>query len=224
MREPRPAPVPYAEPDDAWSQAWGAPALQDLGRYLVASGSPAETATLIVEQIWLLYSYQVLPEIGRHVPMAIAASTRDGQRRIALLVLDEYPVIEWPGEESDRFSQLEAQAREMFAKPLTGIVDLTLQVMLLPGPVTRKRIWTGPMLDSLRRGSFQQSDWEFLGVYLDDLRAELATIMDASEIAPWLETPNVIFAGQAPKDILGTSEEQLLRDVVTRAKFNLPAA
>lgn len=41
MREPQPEPGELARNEDAWSRAWGAPALRDLGRYLVANGMAA---------------------------------------------------------------------------------------------------------------------------------------------------------------------------------------
>ena len=87
MREPLPGPVPLTEPDDAWSRAWGTPALQDLGRYLVATGSTAENAALLVEQTWIFYSYEVLPTLQQQTPMVIAVGGSHKRPRIQFTLL-----------------------------------------------------------------------------------------------------------------------------------------
>jgi hypothetical protein len=79
-------------------------------------------------------------------------------------------------------------------------------------------------LDFIRLQILNTGNWDFVAVYLDDLVSEFATIMDPGEVTLWLDTPNLMFGGLVPRSLLGTPDEHLLRDVVARAKFNLPAA
>ncbi len=37
----------------------------------------------------------------------------------------------------------------------------------------------------------------------------------------WLNTPNSLFGGQKPKDLIGTDEEQRLRDVIRAIKYGM---
>lgn len=222
MREPRPAPVPDVEPGDAWNRAWGAPALQDLGRYLVATGSRVEQAALLVEQVWIFYSYALLPALKRHVPLVIAVdSLREPPRiQLTLLVTDELDDLPADNE----LARLRRDFRHRFSEPLSAIADLTMDLTQVPGPQGQRVPPSPRYLDLIRRQVLNTGDRDFVVVYIDDLVSELATVMDADEVPPWVDTPNLMFGGLAPRSLLGTPDAHLLRDVVTRAKFNLPAA
>ena len=224
MREPRPEPAPYSEPDDAWSRAWGTHALQDLGRYLMANGATAEDAALLVEQTWIFYSYEVLPALKRQTPMAIAVESAHERPRIQLTLLisvaDDGDFIAT----DDVISRLQGVFRHRFSDPLATIADLTAQAAKVMDFQRQRFPPSSRNLDLIRLQTLNSGNWDFATVYIDDLVSELATIMDARDVTPWLGTPNLMFGGLAPSALLGTPDEHLLRDVVTRAKFNLPAA
>ncbi|MDQ3411185.1 MAG: hypothetical protein M3509_03615 [Chloroflexota bacterium] len=65
-------PAPASD-HDVWNNTWGDPALQALGRYLVAHDLTEEQAALTVEPVWLFYSYIALPMLRDRLPMGIAA-------------------------------------------------------------------------------------------------------------------------------------------------------
>ncbi|MFT4039182.1 MAG: hypothetical protein QM692_13430 [Thermomicrobiales bacterium] len=218
-RNPVSAPHDNQQPEDAWSRAWGSVALQRLGRYLVASGSPEEHAAVIVEQIWLFYSYTVLPVTKHPDPLGIAAWHANETPRIRL-VLMQSPESRHSHAEADRLS---TTFRDTVAQPMASWVSIDLHTVQIPvQPVDsphhseqRLEVWLRRMIGHAAA---------FAAVYLDDLRAEFGALMGQDEAAVWLATPNTLFGGLAPQFLIGTPDEHLLRDVVTRAKFNLPAA
>ncbi len=224
MREPRPEPGEPARKEDAWSRAWGAPALRDLGRYLVANGTSAENAALLMEQIWIFYSYEMLPVLGRHTPLAISAKAAETLPRIALTLLINVVDEHEAAAADDEIARLRSNFRPRFVEPLAPFADLTAhvtKVLALPGQTFPPSPWE---MSLTRHEILRSGNWDFVAVYIDDLVSELATIMDPDDVTPWLNTPNLMFGGLAPRALLGTADEHLLRDVVTRAKFNLPAA
>jgi hypothetical protein len=65
---------------------------------------------------------------------------------------------------------------------------------------------------------------EYLGLFHDDLVKELATVLDRDEVQRWLHTPHPVFAGRTPAEFLDDPLDYRLRDMISRAKFDLPAA
>ena len=56
---------------------------------------------------------------------------------------------------------------------------------------------------------------------MDDLKNEVGTILDDPD--SWLNTPNDWFAGKKPIDLIGTKEEQRLRDLIRAIKHGMVA-
>ena len=54
---------------------------------------------------------------------------------------------------------------------------------------------------------------------MHDLKAEVGTIVDDPD--GWLNTPNDRFAGKKPIDLIGTNEEQRLRDLIRAIKHGM---
>ena len=52
-----------------------------------------------------------------------------------------------------------------------------------------------------------------------DLRAEAATLVADHE--RWLDTPNDRLGGRKPNDLIGTKEEQHLRDLLRAIKYGM---
>jgi hypothetical protein len=190
----------------------------------VASSATAENAALLVEQIWIFYSYEMLPVLRRHAPMVIAANASGILPRIALTlhisVADEHEFAA----ADDEVAQWRSNFRPRFAEPLASFAELTAHVRMVlaaPGQTFPPSPWD---LRLIRNEILRSGNWDFVAVYINDLIAELATVLAPDDATPWLDTPNLMFGGLAPRSLLATPDEHLLRDVVTRAKFNLPAA
>ena len=56
---------------------------------------------------------------------------------------------------------------------------------------------------------------------MDDLKNEVGTVLDDPDT--WLNTPNDRFAGKKPIDLIGTKEEQQLRDLIRAIKHGMVA-
>ena len=203
---------------DAWSRAWGDRALQDLGRRLTAYGVPAEPAAQAVEQVWLFYSYVALPILPDHVPFGLA-TTVDGRPEACCYLPHrsiDRPYREDPGAKAES-ERLYETFEHQVAAPLAADVVLNLKlVSAVPTKVAR----LAPRLRDYCR--FWGTD--YVGVFVDDLEAELKTVMAPRDVPRWLRTPNTIFAGRKPIEFLRDPRDRRLRDLITRAKFNLPAA
>lgn len=221
----RAASLPDNEPiHDAWSEAWGDPALQNLGRRLVDYGLEEEQAARIVDQTWLFYSYVALPALQKRIPMGIA--TKQGENRPAIhffLILSPRKDWAWQDVVAERFQALRPLFDELFATPHRDTVELHLEL------VTPDRPWSVNMNDEkpteperwlARYARLHHLD--AVGVFFDNLAAELRTIMMPEYVPLWLETPNSLFLGNKPADFLDDPLDRLMRGVITRAKFNLP--
>jgi hypothetical protein len=213
---------------DAWSETWGDRALQDLGRLLVEYGLGEEQAALIVEQTWLFYSYIALPELQKRFPMGIAAKRSENRPAVYLyLTFDTREGSPGPELGAESFPAVKESFSELFAAPLAGLVEMHLEPF-----ITSQRWFAHHALHNPAELEFKlmaylaasELDLRYVGIFADDLKAELMTVMDSEVVPLWLETPNMIFGGRKPADLLDDPLDRQLRDVITRAKFNLPAA
>ena len=68
---------------DAWSEAWGDLALQDLGRRLDGYGAHAEQAAIVVEQTWLSSVKRFGPRHGLGAYAAQVQQGTDGKFHVA---------------------------------------------------------------------------------------------------------------------------------------------
>lgn len=218
---------PRSEPEhDAWSEAWGDRALQELGRRLVSYGMEEEQAALTVEQTWLFYSYVALPELRERFPMGIATRPPDSLPSVF------FYLTFWSPEESpdpdpthERFRVVQEVFSRDFVAPLAGVVSLHLQAFpTSQGRFAHRALPRPAALELVLRKYTASHGLDYVGVFVDDLAAELRTMMDPESVPRWLETPNLFFNGRRPAEFLDDPLDRHLRGVITRAKFNLPAA
>lgn len=203
---------------DVWRNTWGDRALQEFGRQLSADGVPMEAAALAVEQTWLFYSYVALPTLPTPVPLGIATQHR-GRAEACLYLphrcsdnsLRDDPTAAVEGK------QLHEAFDRRVAAPLAADVAMNLRfVSAVPAKVER--------LEPRLRNYCRYWGTTYIGVFMDRLEDELQTVMDPQSVPRWLETPNTIFAGRKPGELLRDPQDRRLRDLITRAKFDLPAA
>jgi hypothetical protein len=217
---------PQNEPEhDAWSETWGDRALQDLGRWLVSNGLDDEQAALTVEQTWLFYSYVALPTLHERFPMGIAAKPTTNRPAVYFYLTFESSHA-MRGQEPGVADLQAVQAK--FARDLAAPLAKHVNVNL--GPFHTNQWWLAQRaLQDPREFEFMMRVYaasqglDYIGVFIDDLEAELRTLLDPEVVPLWLETPNVIFSGRRPAEYLDVPLDRQLRDVITRAKFNLPA-
>lgn len=223
----RAEPHRHDEPEgDVWSETWGDRALQDLGRRLVSYGLADEQAALIVEQTWLFYSYLALPELHERFPLGIAAKPPGSLPSIFFYLTFRSPADspeQDPG--SERFRVVQESFSREFAAPLASVVNLHLEAFPTSQLWFAHRALQEPAEFEFPLRVYTASHGlDYVGVFVDDLEAELRTVMDPESVPAWLETPNVIFGGRKPAELLADPLDRQLRDVITRAKFNLSAA
>lgn len=216
-----------SEPEhDAWSEAWGDRALQELGRRLVSYGMKEEQAALIVEQAWLFYSYVALPELRERFPMGIATKPPEGPPSVYFSLIFRSPA-DSPDEDPthERFRVLQESFARDFAAPLADVVSLHLEAFpMRQGWIASRQMRVPADFEYELRQYTKNYNLDYVGVFVDDLEAELRTMMDPESVPLWLKTPNAIFGGRKPAELLADPLDRQLRDVITRAKFNLPAA
>lgn len=206
---------------DAWSEAWGDPALQELGRRLVSYGIGEEQAALIVEQTWLFYSYVALPTLEKRLPMGIATKAGGNRPIICLFLGFSDP---GPGFGPEEFGRLHHAFTRDYAGPMTDQATIRLEPFRTSSELVRWALGALEHLEQSVRQYAAHEQLDYIGLFVDDLEAELRTIMDPEAVPRWLETPNVYFFGRKPVDLLADPLDRQLRDAITRAKFNLPAA
>lgn len=64
----------------------------------------------------------------------------------------------------------------------------------------------------------QKHGRDFLGIYHYDLQRDLHTIMEPEAVSPWLDTPNTLTAARKPRELLGTDEEWIIRDMIMNVR------
>jgi hypothetical protein len=216
-------PQDNTEPD-SWSAAWGDLALQNLGRRLVSHGLSDERAMLVVEQTWHFYSYIALPMLERRFPMGIATKQTANRPAVFLYLTFRAPEKQLaPDLGAERFPGVKEAFVDRFATPLSDFVDMHL------APFQRSRVWPGyraprepTEFELMLRLYTDSHGLDYVGVFVDNLEAELKTVMEPEAVPLWLETPNLMFGGRKPAELLDDPLDRQLRGVITRAKFNLP--
>lgn len=219
---------PPAPDQDGWSTTWGDPALQSLGRYLEAHGLSAEQAALTVEQIWLFYSYEALPMLRDRLPMGIAAKEVDAKVKLWFFLPADFRDNGAPAEASA--AKLQERFEKDFAKPMASLLTLKLKFLKLklleqrtdqPNPdLHNGSVW----FERLVRSQVAPNQLTYIGTFTDDLEVELMTVMEPSLVPLWLATANSAFGGLPPIECLRDAHDRQLRDMITRAKFNLLGA
>lgn len=223
----RAAPHREGEPEgDAWSNTWGDQALQELGRRLESYGIAEEQAALIVEQTWLFYSYVALPELRERVPMGIASAPATSLPSVYFYLPFRWPENapeQEPGD--DRFWLVQQRFSTEFAAPLAECINLRLEQFPASERWSAQHSLQNVEALELRMQMYARANkLDYVGLFVDDLVAELGTVMDPESVPRWLDTPNSLFSWRRPAEFLDHPLDRRLRGVITRAKFNLPAA
>lgn len=208
---------------DAWSAAWGDSALQNLGRRLEGYGVAAEHAARVVEQAWLFYSYEALPLLGERVPMGIA--TQDRERPLVWLYLPFRAAdVSIPFRAEPRFQTLNGIFASRVEAPLADWVAMDLEPVVVSFRADLTDSRTVSRFAERVHEAARRKNMSFAGIFVDSLVAELETVMEQDAAAEWMITPNTLFSGRKPIEIVDDPLDQRLRDVIARAKFNVSAA
>lgn len=205
--------VSATEEDDNWAEVWGDVGLQQLGRWLEQHDVPDDKAGAVVEHIWCLYSYSILPTLHRHVPLGITAKARrwrGNQVQCYLpIAVDDHAAVELT--EAGKIA-------EVFQRDKVSLFvsDIRTQIDFLP-------VSNSDAFESELQQACQRNGQEYIGVFRDDVVAELNTIIPSSYLTSWLDTPNSHMYGRNPREFLECpGEDRVLRDFILRVKYGTP--
>ncbi|MBA2521628.1 MAG: hypothetical protein H0V24_18380 [Chloroflexia bacterium] len=214
-------PAPASD-HDVWNNTWGDPALQALGRYLVAHDLTEEQAALTVEPVWLFYSYIALPMLRDRLPMGIAAQPAATGLVIYFFLPND--AREPLGDANGRlvYESVQAAFTERLAAPVATYLPVRLELIVMDPPAAPTTTDDARHVEQAMRALAGFKQLDYLGTFKDDLEAELKTVMEPDLAPLWLRTPNSLFGWGKPIDALADPHDRLLRDIITRAKFDLP--
>lgn len=203
--------------EDVWEQRWSDPALQELGRWLTSEGVSDARAAFTVDLLWAFYSYNILPAFHAHVPFGIAVR-RDDVDWITSICLPQSASCGRPRiPEADQLEALRESFRLEVSAPLSPDPKLILEFIDVGS------------LDAFAeavRHFCEREDMTYVGVFVDNLRAQLKKIIRPSAFKLWLDTPNSLFDGEKPQNLLDEAEpekDRRLRDLILSVKHGAVA-
>lgn len=201
---------------DIWSDRWGDAALQVLGRWLMGHGISDRYASLMVDGLWVFYSYRILAATQKRIPLGITASYGVDALKRGATVWIYLPSFETSANGTGS-NEVEQGLREMFRREVaqhTG-PDIRAQLQFMADR---------PLADfepTVRR-ICRVDRIEFLGTFVDRLESEFEKIMPAQIVGAWLNSPNTLFGGQSPNDLLvDPMNDRPLRDMILSVKHGM---
>jgi hypothetical protein len=205
------------EERDLWSERWADRALQQLGRWLTAEDVLEEQSVLVVDAIWSFYSYGILPILRQYLPIGITA-IRQSNSVIRIVVHIPTHVSENDSHnsrpiyiEGDQINVLTSTFDRLVSRRFADDLNFELRFF-------------GPEIDIEYDVRTYAENWPgvFMGIYVDNVYAELGKIMNPESIKGWLDTPNSRFGGMKPKSLLRDPErDYLLRNLVSSVKHGI---
>lgn len=194
---------------DIWTQRWHDPTLQNLGRWLHTQGYSDARAVFCVDSVWVFSSYYLFPKLHSTVPLAIMAGKVDNHNAIALLA-PSIKKINTPD-----FQQTQEITREFernIAIPLAQDPIIGFGTL----PVASEKEFEKRVREVSIPGT------NLLGIFKDDLKAELTKVMRPEAVDLWLQAPNEHYLGKKPQELLGNPDtDRPLRDLVLGVKQGL---
>jgi len=215
MRIERPA-------QDVWAERWRDSALQRLGRWLTDHGISDTRAVRVVDGVWVFYSYHMLPALHRRVPIGIAANV------VSVTHVDSVVYV-WLYYPASAHGPIRSEIDLFLQKEFDRVTGLSLaqdSAALGQGVTIRLNSLgvTPEEFDSSMRRFSTTEKWDYVGIFVDDLRNELTTIMRPEAMPAWLEAPNTLFAGRTPTTLLVDPDPDMdrpLRDLLLSARYGV---
>jgi hypothetical protein len=155
---------------------------------------------------------------AREYPWVLAIDVANGQPQVVLY----FPLL--PNGKEARFGPLEQSDDADFSVARSRNPMLKIEWIAAPFPLLRHSRWLTETFPARVREQAFHHQLVFVGIFEDDLVSELRTVMVPEDVPVWLHTPNALFGGIPPIELVDDPLDRRLRDVITRAKFNLPAA
>lgn len=216
MRKERIYQVETASPD-FWSRRWADPSLQELGRKLVERHVTDEDASFAVENIWTFYSNNVLPIFRRRVPMGLGAQYGDDQSSSVWVYL---PTLESSDAALGALSEKTQSLRKVFGREVatqSSTEALSLHLDLLsPGAPDE--------FDQALRSVCGKRNQDVIGIFTDQLEAELRNVIPPEVFTSWVNKPNLSLGEKRPYDVLHSSDldsQQPLRELILSVKYTM---
>lgn len=191
---------PDPEKGDQWMGMYGyaAPALRYLARW-AETKTDAYTAMVVTGTVWSSHYVPVARAYDRYVPMGLSA--KEGTDGSELFIHLPKPTFDMRTVESLR--------RRIEGNPIGGTIQFHLEM-------------TDAADDELLEATLQavrSDERQFLGLYEDDIEAELATIFKPEELSAWLEEPNEQFQGHKPSELLHDPQRSWVHGFVHEQKI-----
>ncbi len=184
-------------------ELWSDSALNHLSAWLSLQGVPNEQVADIADAFWGFYSYHLRPELGRSVPVEIMAKNEDHKLRVLLSIsMPHLPTESWA----------------VIMRSFDTELGRKFSAMGLEIEIESYR--NGNVLDdaTLRRQAMV-SNFDYLGVYIDDLMAELHALLPQDIFSGWIGEPNPALGGLRPSELLQPEvDDRLLRDLLLRVR------
>lgn len=196
---------------DSWSQAWADPTLRNLGRWISSQNVGSIAAEQTLARLYSYYSFEVIPAYGGYPSMAVSVKQADDETLVYL----QLPKAVSRGQRVGNLARELDRGLERYERsPLLGAIRLQLEV----ADVAESDL--GEYASSVANGERRQ----FLGVYHDDLPAELSRLVPEEHLQVWLETSSEQLGNRSPIELLNDpNADHLLRDLVVQAKYGLAA-
>jgi hypothetical protein len=201
---------------DIWGQRWGDSTFQDLGRWLTSHNVPDQRAVLAIDSLWIFYSYDVLPTLGRRTPLGIAANgTKEHAHSVWVYLPSLSRPYSAPAIESTQIGVLREAFADQVADRLASNLSMRLELLSLP-------LRSQAEFEQELRNLCWRQQRHYIGIFNDKLEDELSKIMQPDVVGAWLDTPNSLFAGAKPSELLGIAErDRPLRDLILTVKHGM---
>lgn len=212
---------------------WGDPGLQNLERWLAEHGADPFIAQTTPLDIWVFQAYEVVPILGRSVPIALTAfDNLDGGYEVKAYIPS--PEIDDPRELENTVSNLTQRFDHYTDYESGSVVSKEDGSYFLKGPGSETNlrypafslevvnIEAGESFESIIKDVAEQQRMDFIGIVGYDLEADLSTVMHPDDVQAFLNAPNIRTLCMKPSDVLGTDSERYIADFIMERWHGVP--
>jgi len=170
-------------------------------------------ATFVTDTLWFYYWYFLWPAAQDVLPVEISVSPDRGP--LVRLAVSLAPETESAyGVHEDQLPHLREAFQREVAEPLREAVRM--EIAFTPTETLHGRL-NEPMDEDLVGG-----EAGYRTVFVGDLLHDLQSLLPPEAFEQWIHAPNARFGGAAPRALLGTPGQRLLRDIILEARHGLP--
>lgn len=188
-----------SSPDISPEARWASPALQALDNWLVNKNARYDVLGSASLLLWMYQGFEVIPILGHALPIGLNARLDSaGLYRIKAFLPED---------------DLTSYQRRLLTIEFFRAVDNNrpgLPIYDISFIATSDEV----SFESQIKKAAESDGGEFLGVFVDDLEADIKITEGLFFGQYWIEAPNAALAGETPKSLFGTPNEESLRRMV----------